>query len=324
MTKPSPKKPTPSKPTPSKPNKPTPDKSAPKTRGHELEQLKITLDTVLEENRKLKEQNELFSKRIPSLEQRLQESESIPPTPQPEPAPQPKTLPKQKCEVLIISDSIFRHVGGDCPLPLRPRIRKDQEDAPRTQVQTKTLAITQDIPYKAERSKPPLSVKKVVIPGARAPRLLAEASLLARTFNFEHIICHVGTNYVPYCQPDQAIFEINEFLDNLRGLFRDTRITWSPILPRLTPQDKRYPLAEEMMDKIHEINTEVIANCDLHDYDLMVCDAFVPHSDTEVPLKFLLAKDGCHLSRLGVVEMEHTLFEYINIFFGVSTTDNYT
>jgi len=210
-----------------------------------LKAISEKLDTFLSENIKLREdsqrhreENATLSQRIDTLEALLRDKENTPPPP---PPPKPNTVPsgRENFEILILSDSMLRHVMGDCP--------KKKEDAklktaimdlqlPFANRQVCQKAIEQDISLKVDSSpnpkihRPPLRVKEVVIPGARAHRLLSEATVLSRAYNFEHVIVHVGTNYVPFV-PEQAITDITKLLDALPHLFPGCRVTFSPILP---------------------------------------------------------------------------------------------
>ena len=215
---------------------------------------------------------------------------------------------------------------GDCP--------KKKEDAklktaimdlqlPFANRQVCQKAIEQDISLKVDSSpnpkihRPPLRVKKVVIPGARAHRLLSEATVLSRAYNFEHVIVHVGTNYVPFA-PEQAVTDITKLLDALPHLFPGCRVTFSPILPRTTPEGKNFPTNEELVKMIREINTTVEHHCESKLYTVITCGAFsAENSDIPLARRNLLAKDGTHLNRKGIVAMDHTLHDYIYTLFGI-------
>ena len=71
-------------------------------------------------------------------------------------------------DVVILSDSIYRHVGSECP-------------------KKKPLEVVY-----SEFQLGSLSILKVICPGARCDRLFAEASFLHQTHTFGHVIVNVG------------------------------------------------------------------------------------------------------------------------------------
>ena len=280
-----------------------------------LNELIKILDTFLMENIKLREQNETLTKRIETLENLLTEKKDValpPPSATPSSPVSTPSAAKVKYHALIISDSMLRHVGGDCPI-------KSTAVAPR---KPKHAALIQDIPYVAPNQNPPLLVKKIVVPGATSARLYNEAMLIAKDFTFDHVICHCGTNYVPFMHPDDAIEEVSDLLDELKIIFK-CKVTFSPILPKLSTDDRQsdsWNLSNEskdMINTIRNINSEVYRHCLTNNIGSLLCEDFVMDSRNPVPRKNLLAKDGCHLSRCGIVAMEHTIFEVINTYTGV-------
>ena len=241
-------------------------------------------------------------------------NDGVPPPSSATPSPPVLTPPvaKSHYHALVISDSILRHVGGDCP-------KKTTAVAPK---RPKHAALIQDIPYVAPKPNPPLLVKKIIVPGATSARLYYEAKQIANEFTFEHIICHVGTNYVPYMHPDDAIEEVCDLLDELKSIFK-CKVTFSPILPKLTTDDRQsnsWELSTEtkdMIDSIRNINKGIYRHCRINNIGSLLCDDFVMDTHNPVPRMHLLAKDGCHLNRRGIVALEHTIFEVINTYTGV-------
>ena len=78
-----------------------------------LQSVLSKLDQILSENVTLREQNNHLSERIEILEKLLTGNSASDPDP---PAlPSQPVSQKEKYHALVISDSIFRHVGADCP-----------------------------------------------------------------------------------------------------------------------------------------------------------------------------------------------------------------
>ena len=264
----------------------------------------------------LREQNNLLSGRIETLEILLTGDNSArspltsPSTPPSQPAETPSP-PKEKYNALIISDSIFRHVGADCPKKVGVK-----------------RALERDIPLRLSKSLPLLKVKKVVIPGARCARLFDEASRLSQRYEFEEVVVHVGTNYIndEDCEPMPIFEEIQQFLGALKGAFK-SRITFSPILPRVLREEQEYdqryePLSELTLQTIELcriINHEVHLFCESNSIGSMICPAFIMDAFDPYPDKSLLSRDGVHLSRKGIVRMENCLFDHLAMKFWVTS-----
>ena len=70
-----------------------------------------------------------------------------------------------------------------------------------------------------------------------------------------------------------------------------------------------------MINKLRYINLEMADFCEGELIDRLICDDFVMDKYDPVPNMSLLAKDGCHLSRRGIVAMENALFDHLNINF---------
>ena len=151
--------------------------------------------------------------------------------------------------------------------------------------------------------------------------------MLSKDFNFEQVILHVGTNYIPHAdeEADHAINEITGLLDELPYLFPGCSVTWSPILPRIKPEGRnRSPPTNELMKMLRHINGEVDAHCQEKNYRSLECEAFLTsYSDIPVPKRNLLAKDGVILNRKGIVAMEHCVYDFIYTFFGIFRPDYY-
>jgi hypothetical protein len=297
----------------------------PKDKKPSLADVITKLDLILGENIQLRAQNEMLAKRIETLEILLQQQSIAPKsntsvstsiTPEDfvlassaAPINPPiNDAPKTKFHALVLSDSIYRHVGGDCP-----KKKKGVEQWP----------IEQDIliptSKSASPSNPPIKLKKVVMPGAKCDRLFYEAVRLSREFEFQLVVIHVGTNYFKELHPSDAIKEICEFLTRAKEIFK-CNVTFSPILPRFLPKvileqyDGTFTssqLTHRLNRTIRKMNEAIYLHCQQEKIDSMLCPEFFMDDDFPVPDKKLLALDGCHLSRGGVVAMETALFEHI-------------
>ena len=293
-----------------------------------LKELILKLDAFLAENAALRKRNdELYeryiesnvrndelAKRIETLERLLEDktTTSAPISAPPPLPPAPDTAPKERYDALILSDSILRHVGGDCP----PKTTAPPPE-PR-----KGEWYLQDVPYVAPKPYAPLLVKKCIAPGARAAKLYNLALGLAKDFTFDHIIVHCGTNNVMYDHPDDVTEEITDLLAELRKLF-NCRITFSPILPRVTKEERKddgselSPDTVELLQTIENINSKVYHFCQRRYFGTALCRAFIMNNRNPLPRKHLLAQDGCHLNRRGIVSMEHSIYDAINSFAGL-------
>ena len=258
---------------------------------------------------------------------------SLPPPP--EPALPPTPIPEYYFEgdekiavtpentthydVLLLSDSIFRHVGQEMPKELPPHLSVKWMKHINIHM---AATLSTDIPIRAGPlsvsqavagcpAVPNLKVKKVVVPGARCPRLFTEALILSKKFSFSEVIVHVGTNYltVPGCSDSEIAEEVMSLLKSLSDMFR-CQITFSPILPRCSEDEqgdhRRDPITAEtceLIDRIDSINRQI--NWPYY----ILCNKFLEPGDSR--FKHLLAKDGVHLNGNGIGAMEKALFEYI-------------
>ena len=136
----------------------------------------------------------------------------------------------------------------------------------------------------------------MVIPGAIAPRLLAEASIIKRKYTFREIVVCCGANYIPnprHYRPyflREAVDHVTQLLHELRGLFQ-TNVTFSPILPQLSS-----PLGA-----IYAANNKINTFCANYGFGYIYPEDFTDYNLVE--LKKLIAKDCIHLSFLGVEKL---------------------
>ena len=131
--------------------------------------------------------------------------------------PPPDPPAKDFADILLISDSIYRHVGVECPRDVRSRHRRAR-------------------PIVADFWVGNTHVKKLCLPGAKSDRLLAEASIMALTHEFREVVVHVGANYLPTVNRDRlktpaaASKEIQALLAALGDIFF-APVTYSLMLP---------------------------------------------------------------------------------------------
>ena len=197
-------------------------------------------------------------------------------------SPPVDVLPRIYKDVLILSDSIYRHVGSECPKANYPKLP----------------AIYSDFELGS------ISILKVVCPGARCDRLFSEAALLHRTHEFGQVIIHVGSNYVPrvgdgppYPSPSDIASEITDFLTAVEQLLR-AGVTFSCILPRRD------------LSVVDFINSVMSLVCDFwHGLDFVWCPLFRRYRG-RLNLS-LLAHDGVHLSRKGAEALYYKVAEHI-------------
>ena len=185
---------------------------------------------------------------------------------------------KQHVSVLILSDSIFRHVGTSVPKTPGPQapIYK-QFDAG-------------------------IDCMNVCIPGAQAPRLFSEAVLLRQKYTFDEIIVHCGANYVPnprrHSRFDAAVPELTGLLSAIRQLF-DANITYSATLPqRFAPPGC-----------INFLNCQLDRFCADNGFSWFYPTVFNHSADK------LVARDGIHLNFAGVDELTAALVTHVKFTF---------
>jgi hypothetical protein len=194
-------------------------------------------------------------------------------------------VPDASHDVLILSDSICRHIGK--PQPKRPN---------------EHAALYQEITLTDQ-----ISCLKVVIPGARAPRLLAEAAHIATKYNFREVIVQCGANYIPdttkpwrrvlHGHAHRAFDEVSHLLDSLRNLFSNSNIVFSPILPQRNAPP----------GCINIINDHLYEFCDMMRFDRLFPASF----DNRQATSQYIARDGVHLNELGVAELTSAINNHI-------------
>ena len=271
------------------------------------------LDTIFEANVKLRETNNSLSKRIETLEKLLTNKEEND-SDKPVQSPRNFAPPKQKYDTLILSDSILRHVLGDLPKVTKTSsVTLKQYEPPRE--------ADFRIPTK-DSSHPILAGKKVIIPGARCDRLFSEACRLAQNHDFDTIIICVGINHRWGWQhgANDTIADLTDFLAAVKDLF-GCRVAYTPILP-ISSRDEQEKFSLPVsnftarhIEMIRLINEGVVDFCSKAGIVELVCPPFIMDNDSPMPPRRLLARDGIHLSRNGILAMDHMLWDYFNILY---------
>ena len=213
---------------------------------------------------------------------------------------------KKYIDILVLSDSIFRHVGSPCPKEEQRKIRG------RADPEFQQICI---LPIRSSFSIGGTNILKVVMPGARAGALQLEASLIAKEFDFGEIILHCGANYVPSVRrhgrrfhlvsPREAINEICGLVDSLGALFTGM-ITYSMTLPQANCLD--------YIDDINGINDAVVRYCTTQGLDYMRCAAYERSEDGSLDNE-LFAADGIHCGRKGIEALYKTLVAHLKVNF---------
>ena len=271
---------------------------------HEIASLKEANDNLMSVNAAImKENKELKENMIINAQlQSPTDEPAAPSTSVPDTANAAAATPKKYVDVLILSDSIFRHVGSICPKKL---VRMD--------IRRRKLFEGMEPPVEIIRDNFEIgntAIKKVVIPGARTDALLAEAASLHQEFDFGEIILHVGANYVPSCMrpgkkfvivhPNDVIEEIKSLLNELAELFPYSEITYSVTLPQMDTS---------FLEDINHINYRIALHCDATGYGVFCCEDF-KRVDGKLD-EALFAKDGIHLGQNGIAAMTKSLVNHV-------------
>ena len=153
---------------------------------NEITRLREQNERLLQSNNTLLAQNEHFRKSIDDIQSCDSGKQHIVDDPEDFDGADDVSLPRvdeddvvfeednrEYVDCLILSDSIYRHVGKVIP-------------------QKRTLA-----PLKDSFTIGNVRIMKFVVPGARCDRLWAEAANLNKDYSFGQLILSVGTNYVP-------------------------------------------------------------------------------------------------------------------------------
>ena len=194
--------------------------------------------------------------------------------------------------VLILSDSIWRHVGVDCP---RVTYNLDRE-------KPKGRA-----PIIKDFSMGSRKITKVVIPGAQVDRLWHEAVRLANEgLTYGEVILHCGTNYfrsrIPLAEGE---LDIRQCMLALAEVFPEARITYSKTLPRFDEEEEEDAFA--VNSDIDKLNRNMTSFCRWNDFGVFSVESFY-HDNCDR----LYARDNVHLGRPGIRAFFVALHAYLN------------
>ena len=205
--------------------------------------------------------------------------------------------PKKHYEVLILSDSIYRHVAAPCP---------KGEGLPKETQELLKCPAHLPVAIQQEINMLNMECLKVVVPGARAPRLLCEASLLHQQYTFSHVVVHCGANYVPHPNAQatcgwqgRAICETTELLRYIHERMCPS-VAFSSILPQ--------PRPPAMTSDINYVNSEISDFCEPRGME-EINHPFSAREGRINAKKF--AKDGLHLNFPGVDKLYWDLLTHI-------------
>ena len=261
-----------------------------------IDELASKLNPIQEENARLVEENASLrydnSQLVDRITKLISALETLGPLPKETPAITPSSSPAEPEDIispdeplnsnsntLIISDSIYRHVLSSCP--------KQPGQA---------ATITDNIVIGSH------TIRKLVIPGACADRLWAEASSISASDRnlFSNVIVCVGANYTNKTSIDIAADEISDLLTALGDLFPAAQLAWTVMLPQ-----------PHKMDGIRYVNNIVTDLCHSSNIDLIWDPNFsiIENGDQHVRNHF--ARDGIHLNRKGIESMTKTVKEYL-------------
>ena len=194
--------------------------------------------------------------------------------------------------ILILSDSMFRHVGVACPRDRRKaRLNNDFQPPIVAEFQLEKNAF----------------VKKIVIPGARAENLVRAGSSAAQhdPTVYDEVIFHAGTNYFSTQMPTHVVLgRIKQALLDLTLIYPESEITFSAIVPRCGGDRESWENYE-----IAYLNDEIERYCHAKGFGFFSATAFRDYENRKIG--HLYAKDGTHLGRLGIENMQLALRNYI-------------
>ena len=232
------------------------------------------VESLLELNRKLIEQNRDLVSRVETLENQLKASPK--PTPTVTALPPTADLPCQPAATAAAG----------------PSTNAARQATPDNRVRMPCLLLSDSMFRFVTLLE---GTKKVIIPGARCHDLFWELAELNRTHIFEEIIVHVGTNYLGDWHDANIISEVCDFLISARKFLpASTKLTFSSILPRRHTDNRPF----SHINSINFINGQIDYFTERHGIGIINYDCF--HDGY---IFRLLGKDGVHLNRNGVSEV---------------------
>ena len=210
-----------------------------------------------------------------------------------DPDDDPLPISEGSSRTLILSDSVFRHVGSSCP---------------------KVAGFRGPIVdnFTLDEVRRDHQVKKIVVPGARTSRLWEEAARAAADpdNNFDNIIVCVGANYTHSGHtPNFALHEIQELLTELGNLYPEARISWSLILPQFHSHSEQH--YRSLLQCIRYVNDEMTDFCDDNGFSVLYVPEFSLFLNDYKYVRNQFAQDGVHLNNWGIKAMTAAVREHI-------------
>jgi len=146
-----------------------------------------------------------------------------------------------------------------------------------------------------------------VVPGAQCIRLLSEAARVSQHCIFDHVIVHVGSNYAfSELASFEIADEIEQFLSEIQCLF-DCKVSFSEILPRILDDSHDQLIT---FNNIGFLNKLIARGCEILKIARVCHDRFRWNRFGRFNRR-LLARDGCHLSHVGVEAIEEEVREHL-------------
>lgn len=245
------------------------------------------------ENSNLKEINFALMKKIDKLLAAIGDDGSVPPPPPCLNEGESLNYVHPDLETsatLILSDSIFRHIGSSCP-----KVAGSKGPV----IDDFTLDDTNNMH----------AVHKVVVPGARAGRLWEEAVRVQKEgHRFSDVIVCAGANYSRTHTTHSTVEELQEFLLAVSDLFPDARVGWSLILPQF---DCTPPVFDAVMAGIRRVNEEMVDFCIVNNIGILFTPEYSLYQNDYNTVRKLFAYDGLHLNKAGIDIMSAAVNEYI-------------
>ena len=212
------------------------------------------------------------------------------------PPAMPLNIETRDYDVLVLSDSILRHVHGSIP-------KAEKEKHPLYQ----DVILDQSVEAASE-----LTVLKCVTPGARCDRLWADAVALSQKHSFREVIVSVGANYIPSRQTRRrgqpnfkpaadVIDDICDLLAALNELFQ-CHVSFMAVPPRV---DRTY------FNLIQDINAGVDAFCREQWFGVVRVEAFCLDHRGHINEKLFAKTDGIHLAGPGINAVEVAIDGYL-------------
>ena len=247
---------------------------------------KNEVDTLIELNRKLIEENRNLRARVECLEDKL------------------------ACQVTVadlVAECIEQSV--EASIEVTPAIEPSVTINPAVARERRPTLILSDSMLKYVESHGP-GCDKFVIPGAGCDKLFFKFLELHEKYVYEHIVIHVGINYLRWGWDGEDIaHEVANLLKSLKDIAPDTKITFSNILPMRADTGDKY----ELIDTINDINDLIAALTQPEGIDTINYSSIVKYRH----VFSIIARDGLHLNRFGVKLVTQKIAHYLESFYNM-------